>query len=241
MAPPSGPFNTQGPNSAVDKKSDLTMMKESHQSESMLEMPTSSESIAYVPAGNRGALLTPPGRPEPHRHPTTTRKILDWQLQIHKSTVIFGSSNLSRIPKFFHPDIQIDSFPGATFHHLNHILKKLPPQPTPKKVIISAGLNNCLQLQTPTTTWKQLQQLLKTAKYTFPSATIYIPVINFSPKLTPQQQNLLHHLNNIILSRCTFLTEINPLLFHTEDSDPIHWTPSTARTIFEHWLSQLNY
>ena len=159
---------------------------------------------------------------------------------MQKETLIIGDSNLARIPPFTHPTVQIDSYPGATFHHINNILRKVLLNPTVTTVIISAGINNCLQEQEPTTTWKQLQQTLKTARTIFPQATIYIPVINFSPALPLKKRDLITKLNTSISARCTFLPEINQLLFSTVPGDPVHWTPEAANRILNYWLEQLN-
>lgn len=49
-------------------------------------------------------------RKEPKRHPNTNRKIKDWNLDIIKPVVTLGNSNLSRIPMFEDPQIQIDRY-----------------------------------------------------------------------------------------------------------------------------------
>ncbi|KAI9535099.1 hypothetical protein NQZ68_007188 [Dissostichus eleginoides] len=51
---------------------------------------------------------------------------------------------------------------------------------------------------------------------TFPDATIYIPIINFSDRLNPKQQTLRTAINNTIALKYNFIPEINPLLFRLE-------------------------
>ena len=192
--------------------------------------------------------LTPSDLPEPltrweptvHHH--TDRKIVEWNITIHKPIVILGASNLARIPRFTHPKVQVDSFPGATCNHVREVLRKHTTQlPQVETVVLSLGLNNCLKRQSITTAWKQLQQLLKTSEWLFPEAQIYVPVINFSNRLLREQQVLLEQLNHIIIQRCQYLPDINPLTFHTEPRDPVHWTKDTASRILNSWLDQLNF
>ena len=225
------------PITEVDTKT--TMMRKGKMKSVKLITTQTSELSTSIP--NRVSAATPgsPGRPEPHTHPRTFRKIQDWSLEVRKSTLFVGDSNLSRIPSFTDPDIQVDSYPGATFHHITAILKKLQPQTDTQHVILSFGLNNCLSEHEQTTILKQLQQMVKTGHTTFPNATIYIPVINFSNRLNRQQQALLTTLNNTITSKYTFLAEINPFLFQTA-KDNIHWTADTADMLFKYWKQQLN-
>lgn len=189
-----------------------------------------------------GTSLTSPThtRSEPRRHPNTNHKVKDWSLEIIKPVVIVGDSNLSRIPSFEDDFIQIDSFPGAKLYHMYEILKKLQPNHQAREVVLLIGLNNCLERLLPKTVEKQLSLLASLAKQTFPKATIRFPVINFSTELQLEQQQRLKKFNDLIRSKCNFLTEINPSSFHVETRDQIHWTSTTAEEILNHWLSQLN-
>ncbi|KAI9545978.1 hypothetical protein NQZ68_032060 [Dissostichus eleginoides] len=73
---------------------------------------------------------------------------------------------------------------------------------------------------------------------TFPNATIYIPIINFSNLLNPQQQTLLTAINNTIALTYNFIPEINPLLFRV-NNDNIHWTTQTAKMLLSNQYLQL--
>jgi len=179
-------------------------------------------------------------RREPLRHPNTNRKIHEWNLKVVKPILIIGDSNLARIPYFWDPRVQVDSFPGANFYHLRGILEKLEPHQNVERVILSAGLNNCLSGQLSSTIWKQLQQLLKTCETVFPNAELYLPVINFSDRLSKEAQSLLRLLNQSIIDKCNYLPEISRLRFQTAPKDPVHWTAETAQEILKFWLDQLN-
>lgn len=68
------------------------------------------------------SLLTPTRRPT--KHITTSRKLQDWSLCMGKKWLIISDSNLARFSPFSNQDLQMDSYPGATFHHTEAILKK---------------------------------------------------------------------------------------------------------------------
>ena len=180
-------------------------------------------------------------RQEPLRHPNTSQKGKNWNLDIIKPVVILGDSNLSRIPSFTDERVQIDSFPGAGIHHLHVLLKKLSPALQVREVILSIGLNNCLRKLLPTTSDKQLSLLMAQAKQTFPNARIRIPVISYSDRLDGDKRYRIHLLNRTIVNKYNFLTEVNKACFKVNEKDQIHWLPETARCILNHWLDQLNF
>lgn len=66
----------------------------------------------------------------------------DWSLTLKKKILIIGDSNLSRILGFDNPDIQIDSYPGATFRHAVAIMEKVTILVQAQLVILSFGLNH---------------------------------------------------------------------------------------------------
>ncbi|KAL2077891.1 hypothetical protein ACEWY4_025576 [Coilia grayii] len=171
------------------------------------------------------------------RHPNTSNK-KSWTLAVFKPTLILGDSNLSRIAPFDHQHIQIDSYPGATFLHLEDILNKTQIHCQVQTVIISLGINS-KQQKPKETTVKQIQKAIKKAKETFPTANIYIPIINFSKTLpTPEITNL--RLTNDYIKRNHQYIPPLPDRDFTTDRDHIHWTTETAHSILTHWISHLN-
>ncbi|KAK2868137.1 hypothetical protein Q7C36_000008 [Tachysurus vachellii] len=82
----------------------------------------------------------------PVKHPRSTRKIQEWHLKVYKPVIFVGDSNLARIPQFYNPSVQVDSFPGANFLHISKVLQKLTPNPNTQKVILALGINNKDQL-----------------------------------------------------------------------------------------------
>lgn len=156
---------------------------------------------------------------------------LEWNLEVITSVVVVGDSNLARIPSFENADIQVDSLPRSACHHLHESLKKFKPVKEVREVVLSVGLNNSVLLAT---TDKQLVLLVNMAKQTFT-----VPVINYSDRLDADQKHLLESINNTIIKKYDFLNNINKLHFQVTQ-DNVHWTPSTARMIFEVWTDQLN-
>lgn len=74
--------------------------------------------------------------------------------------MILGDS-VSKIPPFNFPDLQIDSFPGATFRHIHAVLEKVYLNPEVQNIIFSLGINN--RKQKLLTTIKEIQRLYKVA------------------------------------------------------------------------------
>lgn len=159
---------------------------------------------------------------------------------------VIGDSNLSRIDQVRHAgnSIEIHSFPGAKFFHINEMCRANPvPQETPTTVILSIGINS--RDNKPSTHRHQLKQLVQSSSKTFPNAHIYIPQLNFSASLSETQRASLDAINQTIMelagNSSTFGTipKLPAKLFHTHD-DGIHWTPQTANQLISHWLNHLN-
>ncbi|KAK1875431.1 Collagen alpha-1(XXVII) chain, partial [Dissostichus eleginoides] len=66
--------------------------------------------------------ITPTRRP--NKHLNTVKKLQDWGLSVGKKWLIMGDSNLARFPLFSINELQIDSYPGATFRHAEAIIQK---------------------------------------------------------------------------------------------------------------------
>jgi len=133
---------------------------------------------------------------------------------------------------------QVDSYPGATFYHFQKVLEKTDIHSHTQVVVLSVGLNN-KDHDPYQTSLKQLASMHKEAKSTFPNATIYVPIMNHSPLLTPQQKQNIKIMNGYISTHLPTLFEIPKDSFRTT-RDTIHWTPETATAIFSHWCAQLN-
>lgn len=176
---------------------------------------------------------------DPTIHKASQRKILEWNLTINKAVLFIGDQNLARIPYFTEPDIQVDSFPEATLYHLSGVLQKLKPNKEVKKVILSVGLNNCLLGNETNTTKKQIQQLHRHCQAAFPSATIYLPLLNFSEKLKPQTIKRIEEFNTILMERYNFLPKLQNAKFRVNSLDNVQWLPGTASALLDSWLKEL--
>lgn len=149
-----------------------------------------------------------------------------------------GDSNLSRIPSFKSPNLQIDSYPGATFLHPEVLMKKAKSTTKVEKVVLSFGIHNRNQ-KVKETAMKQLQKAVKAAKEKFPYTAIWVPQITFCKSLPVDQQLNLKNLNTHIRTHMGHI----PLL-QDQDSkvnrDLIHWTTDTAKAMLNHWTKHLN-
>ena len=149
-----------------------------------------------------------------------------------------GDSNLSRILQYSNPDLQIESYPGAQFRHIEAIVAKFKPTSTVEKVILAAGLNNREQ-KPKETAIKQMQKALRMAKTTFPAAEIWIPIINYSKNLPKRIQDNVAIMNEHIRTNMPFLPPLPDSDFETE-KDNIHWTAVIATAMLNHWTKKLN-
>ena len=180
--------------------------------------------------------LTPTRRPT--RHLNTLRKLKDWSLCVRKKFLIIGDSNVARFPPFQNQDLQVDSYPGATFRHAEALLLKAVSQTEVETIILSFGINSRGQ-KTRATTVRQLQGAVRAAKNRFPGATVLVPVINFTMSLPQREKLNLHILNSYIAKNCNYISHLPSREFGTEP-DRIHWTHQTAARMLDHWLSQVN-
>lgn len=180
-----------------------------------------------------------PPRYRVHRHPNTQRKLTDWNLVVTKKCLIVGDSNLSNFPDFFNKDLQVECYPGSHFRHAQALMEKTIPSPTVtvEKVILAFGING--RENKAETTIKNVQGALRSTKRKFPYAQIWIPKVNFSPHLPGEEQDNLESLNLHLERNMPYIPLLPEDRFQTE-ADDIHWTPETARAIFEHWMTTLN-
>lgn len=189
--------------------------------------------------------LTPTGTPEspwtfgPTRHRIIQRKMLDWSLNVRKKWCVVGDSNLSAIPAYYNRDLQIDSYPGATFRHAEAFISRANVWTTVEVIVLAFGINHRAQKRKETGV-KELQRALKATKEKFPRASIWIPLINYSKALPFEEQIILNGLNAHIRRNMPFLPALPNTKFQVED-DQIHWTPDCAKAMLQHWSDHLNF
>lgn len=164
--------------------------------------------------------------------------MIDWGLSIRKKWVFLGDSNLARFPTHVVPDLQIDSFPGANFRHAQALIRKATVHSNVEKVVLAFGLNNRNQ-GAKETAIKQMLGAVRATKNRFPYSEIWIPLINFSSGLSREEIQTLTTMNAHISRNLPFVPKLSEKDFLTE-RDEIHWTRTTARAMFRHWVSFLN-
>jgi len=183
------------------------------------------------------ATVTPAHRPTKHGN-TGQKGKREWVLCAGKHHLIIGDSNVSRLPPFQRTDLQVDSFPGATFHHAEAILRRSKRNRSVQTLILSFGLNNRHQ-KTRETSLKQLRGAVRAAEARFPDARILIPEVNFSQSLPLQQRLNLRILNDSIRNHCEFIPHLPTTDFETENGG-LRWSSRTASRMLDHWLYQLH-
>ena len=172
-----------------------------------------------------------------------------WVLpDLTSSTVFFGDSNNSRISKSSNRNIQIVSFPGGNFGKVSGFLKHQVKGKTyhcVKKLILNFGIND---RETKTSLMKtKLSELISLLQISFPSATICIADLQWSPRLPKSEISALN-LISVELKRLEDQKKIQviPRLsddkfsIHSNDKFGIHWTKECANNMLEHWLDHLN-
>ena len=164
----------------------------------------------------------------------------DWSLYPERKIVILGDSNLCRIPAHTREDLQIECYPGMKLAHAATVLSKTDMTPEVSHCIIAAGINNRDQRK-PGTGIKELKQALLRARETFPTASIHIPLINYSERLSTKEKLNLHALNKEI-AKGNHLPKLEEREFKIDPKDKfhIHWSRDTAKAMLENWLRSLN-
>ena len=167
-------------------------------------------------------------------HSHTGDKFTNWALWHRRPLLIMGDSNLARLPEVHDVRVQIDSFPGAKIAHAAHVLHhKTRPSPVVTSVVLSFGIND-KETANPSLLAKSLGSLYNAAKLAFPSAVVYMPLLNCSDALPPHIQHNVSHLNELIKSHNSFIPRLSKQQFQTTQ-DNVHWTPETARLMWKHW------
>lgn len=175
-----------------------------------------------------------------HVHPNVKDKFASWRLnQVSCSTLIVGDSNLKNI-KTRTDDVEIQSFPGAKFMHITHLIKSYNHAAyKPENIIVSVGLND--HPNKFRTSAKQLDQLCVALNQKFPKSKIHIAQINCPDNLPCDGTQTIKHLNTYLLGKEN--VHVIPKL-PTEQyelaSDNYHWTQFTGTMFLKHWLRCLN-
>lgn len=203
--------------------------------------PTYDTSPTLTPVINTGQITRQSVLSTPYnkvnRHIRTNRKRSDWSLTIRKKWVIIGDSNLARIPPYQIPDLQVESFPGATFSHAESLIREASVTVKVEKIVLSFGVNHRDQ-KVQETAIKQLQGAIRMTKKKLTHSEIWIPEINFPDTLTVEQQNVLIGLNRYITKHTGYIPALPGTKYKLVDN--VHWTNDTAKAMLQHWAEHLN-
>lgn len=119
-----------------------------------------------------------------------------------------------------------------------YILKhKTPVFPEAQHVVLSFGINNREQ-GNPGILKESFERLQGAAFRVFQNAVIHIPLINCDKALP---SNMIYNIKfmNGIIEKSGHSIPILPWEKFRVEVDHIHWTPSTAQSMFQHWLEHL--
>lgn len=137
------------------------------------------------------------------------RKIMDWQFRCNKPIWFLGDSNWYRMPPHCSGEIQIDSYPGASFYHS-----------WKRPLRMHWWTWWCCRWVLTTDTRTHIKRPLNSLECSIGRLSLSFPSPEFAQKCLP------------VISR------IAEDQFHTA-TDNIHWTQETAGWIFKHWCSEL--
>lgn len=183
-----------------------------------------------------------------HTHRAPDRKET-WRVEIvdEPTTLLIGTSNISRITRTPSKAIELHSFPGAKFHHLETMLKKSPTMTGPKRVLIAMGVNDTSvrEGQRPTrlnTVIESMRKAVKQARSKFPGSSIYVAEINMSATAAQTSRDRTDTLNREIrsLEGVHIIPALPKEQVELTPYDLVHWTTNTANKILKHWAHHLN-
>ena len=217
----------------------------------LIDISPSSDSPLCTPANDGNTNLSllsqltptwlsdPPGTSRPTRHRLIQRKMMDWSLNVKKKWCIIGDQNLGTIPAHEIKDLQIDSYPGATFRHAEAFVSRANTLAKVQVIVLAFGINHRVQKRKETGV-KELQRAVKATKEKFPHASVWIPLINHSKTLPVEEQLILRELNAHVKRNMLFLPALPDTKFQVGE-DQIQWTPACAKAMLQHWAEHLNF
>ena len=185
------------------------------------------------------------------------KKITDrWYIpKIEKSKLVLGPSNFSRIENVDSDDVQIVSYEGMKFGHLQKMLDNFKFGPNsrnpgikPTHVTIMVGINDMDRCKS--TNKFDVSKIYTAAKTQFSESKIsfcQVPMKRYV--FTQTQCNTIDDLNEEIVKFCNRNSPTQPIQciptipvgdFEVDPADPIHWTPSCADKTIKHILNHLN-
>jgi len=175
-----------------------------------------------------------------YRHTVSDKS--KWCLpQIVKKTLLFGSSNLSRINLDKHPEVQVECYPGANFNHFRTMVSKymFKGKSQPDNIVLNIGINS--KDANPASVCNQLRNMISSLRKTFPKSKLYFVELNFSNRLLASQKSCLNQINLAIKSLRD--VKIIPAIAASDfevGQDNIHWTERTANRLYRSWMRCLH-
>lgn len=198
--------------------------------------------------------LPSPGKQFPaqvsyHRENSQYGKMTNWKIrsQTDSQTLVLGTSNLNRITHKPRKDMEIHSYAGARFDHMENMLAKMPVDQNPRRVVIALGINDSTTDRPLPEVKNHIRNTARLAKLRFPLSQIYMAEVNHSNTLQGKALHRTQEINGTIRSLQDMqgvktLPKLPPwgVVIEPRDRSKIHWTPTTANNILAHWNRNLN-
>ena len=186
-----------------------------------------------------------------HKHPSLPcheDKMSQWAIKPaapEANILILGTSNMSKITSKPRKDIEIQAFHGGRFVHMKEMLRKLPIQDEPRRVVIAMGINDSNGHGTALDVIKQeIRATAALAKSRFPHSQIIMAEINHSKMMEATSKARTLELNKTIkaLSGVKTIAKMNcnRITIEKKDRFKVHWSEATANNIIRHWIDNLN-
>lgn len=164
------------------------------------------------------------------RQPNPKLKLENWALPpLTKMVAIIGDSNLARIPPFYHPSCQVESYPGAKINNIVHLLTTYAHQTVPQILIISIGINDCTGKMEPV---QNFTTIIQTLPPSFQSSCLYFATLQVSGR----QPSHVHCRAQRLNMSCSNWYLIPPIQNFMTQHDNVHWTEECGQTFASHWL-----
>ncbi len=150
---------------------------------------------------------------------------------VNKKILLLGDSNLSRINLDPHPDMQVACYPGANFNSFQKLVQNYKGS-QPEILILNVGINN---KDTPKPI-PQLRNMMRTLRQAFPKSLLYFVELQSSSKISA-----LTELNDAAANsnKVKIIPKI-PMSKFRVCPDRVHWTETTANSLYLHWLKHFD-
>lgn len=172
------------------------------------------------------------------KHLYSKHKLMDWGLSFNKRWVILGDSNVGRFPTHNIADLQVDCFPDGNYRHITEVIIKATSHTMVERMILFFSLA-CRKQKVKETGIKQLRAAVRMAQTLLPGVQVFIPILNVPEGLPAGERTALIRINKYVARTFPHIPPLDDELVETTRGHL--WTKNTAKAIFTHWVTYLNF